>query len=224
MAQNWFYADKHNQQQGPVDESTLVAAYQRGDVLITTLVWREGLPNWIPFSSVAAGLGIALPSAPPLLPRTGKVQIVKSGKSGSSTAVIIIVVVFGLIFMVGILAAIALPAYQDYTIRARVANAYMQGIALKNDVAEFYTREKRCPGNGEGTFKKADEYVSPYVSSIQFGALKSSGSCAIQVSLESLGSTQTQGAVLQLAMAADGTWSESSSSLAPRYLPMSMRK
>jgi len=223
MAQNWFYADKHNQQQGPVDESTLVAAYQRGDVLITTLVWREGLPNWIPFSSVAAGLGIALPSAP-TLPRTGNVQIVKSGKSGSSTAVIIIVVVFGLIFMVGILAAIALPAYQDYTIRARVANAYMQGIALKNDVAEFYTREKRCPGNGEGTFKKADEYVSQYVSSIQFGALKSSGSCAIQVSLESLGSTQTQGAVLQLAMAADGTWSESSSSLAPRYLPMSMRK
>ncbi len=224
MAQNWFYADKQNQQQGPVDESALVAAYQRGEILISTLVWREGLPNWIPFSSVAAGLGIALPSAPPSLPRTGKVQIVKSGKSGSSTVVVIIVVVFGLIAMLGILAAIAVPAYQDYTIRARVMNAYMQGVALKSDVAEFYTREKRCPTNGEDTFKKADEYVTQYVSGIQFGALKSSGSCAIQVSLKGLGSPQTEGAVLQFALAAEGTWSESSSSLAPRYLPMSMRK
>jgi len=40
--------------------------------------------------------------------------------SGGTIAAVIILVVFGGIFMVGILAAISIPAYQDYTIRSQV--------------------------------------------------------------------------------------------------------
>ena len=39
--------------------------------------------------------------------------------------------------IVGILAAIALPAYQDYTIRARVSEAAAAAGACKTSVAEF---------------------------------------------------------------------------------------
>ncbi|HQQ61977.1 MAG TPA: pilin [Pseudomonadales bacterium] len=38
--------------------------------------------------------------------------------------------------IVGILAAIALPAYQDYTVRSRVSEALLMGDAAKTTVAE----------------------------------------------------------------------------------------
>jgi hypothetical protein len=63
-----------------LDESTLVAAYQRSDVLITrTLVYgAKGLRTGSVFSSVAAGL--ALRTCTDDYRRTGNVQIVKSGR------------------------------------------------------------------------------------------------------------------------------------------------
>ncbi|MDO5691414.1 MAG: pilin [Pseudomonadota bacterium] len=38
--------------------------------------------------------------------------------------------------IIGILAAVALPAYQDYTVRARVSEALILGSSLKNTVAD----------------------------------------------------------------------------------------
>lgn len=40
--------------------------------------------------------------------------------------------------IIGILAAIAIPAYQDYTIRAKVSEGLNLGDALKTDIAEAY--------------------------------------------------------------------------------------
>ncbi len=42
------------------------------------------------------------------------------------------------IAIIAILAAIALPAYQDYTVRARVSEAVVAGDACKNSVVEYY--------------------------------------------------------------------------------------
>jgi type IV pilus assembly protein PilA len=41
--------------------------------------------------------------------------------------------------IIGILAAIALPAYQDYTIRAQVSEAMNLGGGIKTPVAEIYS-------------------------------------------------------------------------------------
>ena len=38
--------------------------------------------------------------------------------------------------IIGILAAVALPAYQDYTVRSRVAELAIQGSAMKSTVGE----------------------------------------------------------------------------------------
>jgi len=64
------------------------------------------------------------------------------GARGS--AVVVLVVAFvGFIFVIGILAAIALPAYNDYTKRAKVAEGLRMGNALRVRIAEAY--EQRAP-------------------------------------------------------------------------------
>ena len=42
------------------------------------------------------------------------------------------------IAIIGILAAIALPAYQDYTIRAKVSEGYVLSSAIKTSIAETF--------------------------------------------------------------------------------------
>ena len=49
--------------------------------------------------------------------------------------------------IVGILAAIALPAYQDYTVRAKVSEAMAKGAEAKTSIAEFYTSQGHLPSN-----------------------------------------------------------------------------
>lgn len=55
-----------------------------------------------------------------------------SAKGGTSHVVLIIVLVLGFVAVIGILAAIAIPTYHDYTIRARV----LEGASLGNRAAE----------------------------------------------------------------------------------------
>ena len=49
------------------------------------------------------------------------------------------------IAIVGILAAVALPAYQDYTVRAKLAEAMARGSEAKTAVTEFYSARGRMP-------------------------------------------------------------------------------
>jgi type IV pilus assembly protein PilA len=47
--------------------------------------------------------------------------------------------------IIGILAAIAIPAYQDYTIRAQVTEGLNLAAALKANVSEFYAQNGTWP-------------------------------------------------------------------------------
>lgn len=53
----WYYA--HNgQQQGPVEEATLTQLVNSGTITRETLVWKEGMPNWLPYGqTIGAGDG-----------------------------------------------------------------------------------------------------------------------------------------------------------------------
>lgn len=57
-----------------------------------------------------------------------------------SIAVVIIVAVFGGVAMVGILAAIALPAYSDYTRKAKVAQGLAEAAVLQAQIGERYAK------------------------------------------------------------------------------------
>lgn len=58
---NWFYATKDKTQAGPVDEATLADLLRSGAITQDTLVWKEGMDNWQPYSRV---LGVPASSVP----------------------------------------------------------------------------------------------------------------------------------------------------------------
>jgi hypothetical protein len=47
--------------------------------------------------------------------------------------------------IIGILASIAIPQYQSYTLRARVAEGFLLADPVRKDVAEYYDRWGRLP-------------------------------------------------------------------------------
>ena len=47
----WFYVD-NGQQAGPVEDSMFQELAGQGKITPETLVWREGLENWMPYSSL----------------------------------------------------------------------------------------------------------------------------------------------------------------------------
>jgi type IV pilus assembly protein PilA len=49
--------------------------------------------------------------------------------------------------IIAILAAIALPAYQDYMVRAKLSEIFVAGDACKNSVVEFYEGQGHLPPN-----------------------------------------------------------------------------
>ena len=51
------------------------------------------------------------------------------------------------IAIIGILAAIAIPAYQDYIGRAQVSEALSLASGLKGSTAEYYSSQGICPKN-----------------------------------------------------------------------------
>jgi type IV pilus assembly protein PilA len=74
--------------------------------------------------------------------------------------------------IIGILAAIAIPAYQDYTIRSQVTEGLNLASSLKAEVAEYYAQNGDWPtavDGGVGTLGHAATEIpsGKYVSSIQ---------------------------------------------------------
>src|SRR5271163_2611168 len=66
------------------------------------------------------------------------------------------------IAIIGILAAIAIPAYQNYTIRAQVTEGLTLADGWKTAIAEYYANTGVMPsvGNLTGTVASAGKYES----------------------------------------------------------------
>lgn len=219
---NWYYADAGNQQQGPVDAATLAAAYRDGRVNADTLVWREGLAGWTKLADVAAQIGLVVVRAPARAPAVPVRGVAKPPSSTSTWVIVLVVCVFGGLAMLGILAAIAIPAYSDYTLRARTSQASIAGQMLKSDVEELRSSLGRCPRNGDEPIGAATSYASQNVASVTVGPLGSDdGDCAITVRLAAA-NARLAGKQLTWSLDADGDW-HVSSDVDPRYLPASIR-
>jgi type IV pilus assembly protein PilA len=79
--------------------------------------------------------------------------------------------------IVGILAAIGVPAYQDYTSRAQVTDAISLIAGYKTVVAEVVSQDGTCPANGTNGVVAAASIKSRVVNNV---ALSGTGtSCTI---------------------------------------------
>ena len=69
--------------------------------------------------------------------------------------------------IIGILAAVALPAYQDYTVRAKVSEVILAGSACRTTVSEVYQSTSTLPNaNDWGCEVGGASQASKYVQSV----------------------------------------------------------
>ena len=70
--------------------------------------------------------------------------------------------------IIGILAAVAIPAYQDYTIRAQVSEGAVLSGGVKTTVSEFWSDKGTLTGASSGSYgiPTATDITGSYVSSV----------------------------------------------------------
>ncbi|EMS5216177.1 pilin, partial [Neisseria gonorrhoeae] len=72
------------------------------------------------------------------------------------------------IAIVGILAAVALPAYQDYTARAQVSEAILLAEGQKSAVTEYYLNHGIWPENNSAAgVASASKIIGKYVKQVE---------------------------------------------------------
>ena len=243
----WFHAEG-SRQVGPVSAEDMGELFRGNRIGLDTLVWREGLPAWQPLRTVVDELGLtAVPAAtaaanvpplPPLPPgsppappssaapyagaRALPMQAQKKPLSGCAmTAVIGGAALLVLVPVCAILAAIALPAYNDYTIRAKVAHSVAALQPLQVQVAEFVNREGRCPTSADPDFPAHDHYTGQGLSSVQFGQFENDH-CGIEATL-AVGESKVDGDLLWQEYDPQASRWECSGDGADKYLPVNCR-
>lgn len=61
---SWYYVDSSGQQQGPVSAAVIAGHARQGKLSEDSLLWREGLPSWVPLSALRTELGLPPAAAP----------------------------------------------------------------------------------------------------------------------------------------------------------------
>jgi uncharacterized membrane protein YhaH (DUF805 family)/Tfp pilus assembly major pilin PilA len=86
----------------------------------------------------------------------------------NTTGVIVLACILPFVFVAGILAAIAIPAYQDYTVRAQISEGLNLAAATKAAVAEAYARSNDAPfdRSSAGLTAAATDTSGKYVDSV----------------------------------------------------------
>jgi type IV pilus assembly protein PilA len=148
-------------------------------------------------------------------------ELQKRELGGCLIPIIIAAILMVLVSVGGILAAIALPAYQDYTLRAKVAQAAGETAPLRLMVADFSASEGRCPSNGEGGIGAEDSLGGAYASGVAVGGFDD-GTCGVELELDGTGHTGIDGGQIWWQLGADGQWT-CSSSVEDRWLSQECR-
>jgi Tfp pilus assembly protein PilE len=139
---------------------------------------------------------------------------------GTSNIIVIVVAIFGLIAAIGILAAVSLPAYQAYTVKAKVSEAVQVGNEVASAVGRQYEQTGALPAAADLDRLSADAARrSRFVSGIEIDP--SSGALTVHVA-----ATPSIAGTFRLLPNADAsrhvTWSCTTEDLV-KYVPKSCR-
>jgi type IV pilus assembly protein PilA len=125
--------------------------------------------------------------------------------------------------IIGILAAVAIPAYQDYTIRAQVSEGMSLASGAKTAMAEFYNATGRFPANNSSLgLASAASITGTYVDQVdaangviaaRFGG--NNVNAAIDQDILNISAVTSSAGSVQ--------WTCKSTTLASKYLPTNCR-
>lgn len=130
--------------------------------------------------------------------------------------------------IIGILAAVALPAYRDYTVRAKVSELVLAASSGKNSVTEYFNTNGVMPATGTASVDITGQ-VTKYVAGVNWTNVDASHGY-IRVTATNA-ETAINAGQLDLYGTASGvnvTWACNSglnggTAIAPRYLPSSCK-
>ncbi|WP_329759860.1 pilin [Stenotrophomonas geniculata] len=126
--------------------------------------------------------------------------------------------------IIAILAAIALPAYRDYTVRAKVSESVMALSACKTSVSEYFAAQNALPTTlALAGCETTATNVSQYVDKLALGT-----GAAISVTTRNTGAKAAE-CTLTLTPAVDATrnditsWAGSHTGCDAKYVPANFR-
>jgi len=155
------------------------------------------------------------------------------GEKSGSVSIGIVMAILAVVMLVGIIpiaimAAIAIPAYHDYTIRAKISGAVNDMSPLKMEIAEYFiSNDSQCPGNGDGAIQSADSYFGLYHSRAEVQPGQDGNGtpfCLINITMANTGQATIDGNVVQLAMDTNMNWTCASDTVPVKYLPSSCKQ
>jgi type IV pilus assembly protein PilA len=125
--------------------------------------------------------------------------------------------------IIGILAAIAIPAYQNYTIRAQVSEGLSLADGAKTAMSEFYTNRGSFPTNNTSAgLASAGSIKGNYVSSVSVsGGIITITYAGPKVNTKISGQTLELSAITSNAGSIGWTCKAPSGGLGAQYLPSS---
>ena len=124
--------------------------------------------------------------------------------------------------IIGILAAVAIPAYQDYIARSQVSEAVSLTAGGKTPLAEYYNDKGIWPGAASDVI---GNQTGKYVSFITLGgSVGTTGTISVEARMKdtTINSAITQGTLVLTSTDAKN-WSCTSGNLGPKYRPAACR-
>ena len=124
--------------------------------------------------------------------------------------------------IIGILAAVAVAAYQEYTVKAKMTEALAALTPAKHTIAEFRMASQRWPTAGESGV--SGDVDSKYVQSVIWNEAER----AMIVKIKFLGGLATAGSQFRMEATVTGNaaavdWDCQPDTVLPRYLPAECR-
>ncbi len=127
--------------------------------------------------------------------------------------------------IIGILAAIAIPAYQDYVTRAKITEGISYALSAKSSIVEFFLSNNNMPTQTQaGVTNSSTDIVKSVVLT-----RNSTNSAVLTISYRDIGASVTDGQNLQFTSLGDSSaslveWSCSTASTVPsKYRPSNCR-
>ena len=153
---------------------------------------------------------------------TGQPERQRRELGGCLLATVLALAGLVLVAVLGIVAAIAIPAYQDYVQRARISVVTAETATLRGVIADFQAREGRCPVNGEGGIREPGAPGVLHATRITVGEFDEGG-CGFELELGGTGSRRLDGGLMWWELQpASGNWI-CSSDLPDSTLPLECR-